>query len=482
MLASRALRLIVLATATLTASLANATTPALVVDVDSGRVLHAERATDPWFPASVTKLMTAYVALEAVRNGRAQMDQLLTVSEEAASLPPSKMGFKPGTQVRLDNALKIIMVKSANDIAATIAEGIGGSVDGFAAMMNDAAQRLGMRESRFVNPHGLPDDRQQTSARDMAILGRALLRDFPEHKDFFQIGAIQFGRRVMRNHNGLIGRYPGADGMKTGFICASGFNVVASATRNGRRLLTVVLGSSSANERTLKAADLFDRGFESAGLFNPTLDQLPSSASATAPNMRGVICDRRGPLPAEEDGNGNVTANAANDATTISLFNSTGALAFTGTSEPTRRTTLGPRAPVQPVKVWVGLNPPSAAEEDAEEKEATPKAPKPKSLKRSKAAAATDASDAKLKALSAVEPKAIVEEGKGGKEAARSSVSLKPVSASKDQDAKNGAAANTKRSAAGANTDNGKKATKPASATTQADAQTKAASKPSAKN
>src|SRR5215217_3513930 len=224
MAARRALRLLAFALAALIGGSALADGPAVVVEVESGRVLHAERATDPWYPASITKLMTTYVALDQVRQGRAAMDQLLTVSEAAATLPPSKMAFKPGTQIRLDNALKIIMVKSANDIAATIAENLGGSIDGFADLMNSAAAQLGMRESRFVNPHGLPDDRNQTSARDMAILGRALLRDFPEHAGYFQIGAIKFGRRIMSNHNGLMGRYAGADGMKTGFICASGFN------------------------------------------------------------------------------------------------------------------------------------------------------------------------------------------------------------------------------------------------------------------
>src|SRR3954451_7089068 len=156
MLASRAVRFATLAFGLLLAGTAAAATPALVVDVDSGKVLYAERATDPWFPASITKLMTTYVALDMVRTGRATMDRLLTVSEDAASQPPSKMGFKPGTQITLDNALKIIMVKSANDIAATIAENLRGSVEGFAAMMNEAAARLGMRESRWVNPHGLP--------------------------------------------------------------------------------------------------------------------------------------------------------------------------------------------------------------------------------------------------------------------------------------------------------------------------------------
>ena len=184
---------------------------------------------------------------------------VLTVSDSAAAQPPSKMGFKPGTQIRVDNALKILMVKSANDVAATIAENIGGSIEGFAERMNAEAQRLGMRDSHFANPHGLPDERNQTTARDMAVLARALLLEFPDHQDLFHIGAIQFGRRIMRNTNGLIGRYPGADGMKTGFICSSGFNVVASATRNGRHLITVVFGAPSANERTMIAADLFDR-------------------------------------------------------------------------------------------------------------------------------------------------------------------------------------------------------------------------------
>jgi D-alanyl-D-alanine carboxypeptidase len=368
MVVSRALRLSAFLLASVlggTAALANG--PALVVDAASGKVLHAERATDPWFPASVTKLMTVYVALDLVKRGEARLDQLLTVSEAAHALPPSKMAFKPGAQITLDNALKIIMVKSANDVAAVIAENLGGSVEGFAILMNDTARRIGMRESHWVNPHGLPDDRQHTSARDMAVLARALFTDFPQHGELFQIGAIQFGRRIMRNHNGLIGRYPGADGMKTGFICASGFNVVASATRNGRRLITVVMGSTSANERTLKAAELFDLGFERTAFMNPTLDKLPASTVAEAPNMRPVICDRRGPMPGEDDTGGLSAATEANPFSVPNL------MAYA--SAPVNRTVLGPRGPVQPVRVWLGPNPPSEAEltaqaqaEEAEEK------------------------------------------------------------------------------------------------------------------
>ena len=151
---SRALRVTVFALSALVSGSALAGNPALVVEVESGRVLHAERATDPWFPASITKLMTTYVALDQIRSGRMSMDTLLTVPESAAALPPSKMGFKPGTQIRLDNALKIMLVKSANDVAATIAENIGGSVEGFADLMNAKAQSLGMHDSRFANPHG----------------------------------------------------------------------------------------------------------------------------------------------------------------------------------------------------------------------------------------------------------------------------------------------------------------------------------------
>ncbi|HZY21847.1 MAG TPA: D-alanyl-D-alanine carboxypeptidase family protein, partial [Beijerinckiaceae bacterium] len=337
--ASRALRSIAFVVGTIAAGGVSAATPALVVDVDSGKVLYAERATDPWFPASITKLMTTYVALSAVQEGKLSLDTLLRVSENAASQPPSKMAFRPGTEITLDNALKIIMVKSANDVAMVIAEGIGGSVEGFAKMMNDAAWRIGMRESRWVNPHGLPDPGQYTSARDMAVLGRALLRDFPEHRGLFQLSAIKFGRRVMANHNGLIGRYPGADGMKTGFICSSGFNVVASATREGRRLITVVMGSRNASERTIKAADLFDRGFATSSFFSfggRTLEDLPASASTAPPDLRPVICGGRGPMPSEEDA-GSAQANASGNTENPSgLFTAPGftALAFAGGSVP----------------------------------------------------------------------------------------------------------------------------------------------------
>lgn len=269
--------------------------PSLVVDASTGQVLVAEDATMPWNPASTTKMMTAYVALKAVREGRASLDSPLVASANAARQKPSKIGIRPGQEITLDNALKILMVKSANDLAVVVAEAIGGSVPGFSAMMNAEARRLGMHESRFFNPHGFHESGHQTSARDLAILALASLRDFPEHADLWGIGAVQLGNRTMHNTNGLIGRYPGANGFKTGFVCASGFNLVAMATKGGRTLVAVVLGASSGGDRVVRAAQLLDQGFSSWGSGNQTLRSLPSSGVASAPNMRQEICGRRRP-------------------------------------------------------------------------------------------------------------------------------------------------------------------------------------------
>jgi D-alanyl-D-alanine carboxypeptidase len=276
-------------------------TPALVMDVASGDVLYQQDATQPWFPASTTKLMTVYVALSAVRDKQIAMDTPLVVSARAHAMPPSKMGFPVGTQVTLDNALKMLMVRSANDIAITVAEGIAGSVEAFADDMNQTAAQLGLRESHFVNPNGLPAADHVSSARDMAIIARALYSQFPDQAGLFDLGALSLGSEIIVNHNNLLGRYPGADGMKTGFTCAAGFNVVASAYRDGRRLLTVVFGAPSVATRTAKVAALFDRGF--AGIDRPfaSILALPSSGSSQAPDMHNEVCRNRAGLIARFD-------------------------------------------------------------------------------------------------------------------------------------------------------------------------------------
>ncbi len=287
----------------------------LLVEADTGKVLQADNATYPWYPASVTKLMTAYVTLKAVKDGRITLDTLLTVSPVAASQSPSKMGFRPGIQVTVDNALKMMLVKSANDMAVVLAEGVGGSIDGFSAQMNQAAQKLGMTQSSYVNPNGLPADGQITSARDLAILARAIIRDLPEYEYFVHIPSIRYGRRVTQNFNKLIGRYPGADGFKTGFICASGYNLVASATRNGKRLIAVVLGASSGQMRAVRAAQLLERGFANNGLawLRPSLGTVDNLVpiDASPPNLRDEMCGGKRKRPASDEDEDTTVASAA---------------------------------------------------------------------------------------------------------------------------------------------------------------------------
>ena len=278
----------------------------LVIEADSGKVIFAHNAGQPWYPASTTKLMTTYVTLRAVKEGRIALDRPLVVSANAAAQSPVKMGFPPGTVITVDNALKMLMVKSANDMAVVLAEGVAGSIEGFADEMNATARRLGMIQSSFVNPNGLPADDQMTSARDLAILARAILRDLPEYDYYWHLPGIRMGKTVRWNYNTLLGRYPGADGMKTGFICASGFNLVASATRNGRRLIAVVLGAPSSAGRALKAAQLLERGFNTnnalSWLTGPlgTVESVQPVAAAP-PNLRDEMCGGHRKRPASED-------------------------------------------------------------------------------------------------------------------------------------------------------------------------------------
>src|ERR1700688_3388356 len=294
----------------------------LVVEADSGKVREAQNATYPWYPASVTKMMTGYVTLKAVKEGRITLDTLLTVSPAAASQSPSKMGFRPGTQLTVDNALKMMLVKSTDDMAVVLAEGVGGSIDGFSALMNQNAQRLGMTQTSYVNPNGLPADGQITSARDLAILARAIIRDLPEYEYFVHIPSIRYGRKVTQNFNKLIGRYPGADGFKTGFICASGYNLVASATRNGKRLIAVVLGASSGHARAAKAAQLLERGFANNTLswLRPSLGTVDNLVpiDASPPNLRDEMCGGKRHKPASDEDEDTVASTAGSSSSSSS--------------------------------------------------------------------------------------------------------------------------------------------------------------------
>jgi D-alanyl-D-alanine carboxypeptidase len=328
----------------------------LLVEADSGKVLQAENATNPWYPASVTKLMTAYVTLKAIKEGRVTLDTLFTVSPTAASQSPSKMGFKPGTQVTVDNALKMMLVKSANDMAVVLAEGVGGSIDGFSALMNQNAQRLGMTQTSYVNPNGLPADGQITSARDLAILARAIIHDLPEYEYFVHIPSIRYGRRITQNFNKLIGRYPGADGFKTGFICAAGYNLVASATRNGKRLIAVVLGASSGQARAVKAVQMLERGFSNDTLswLKPSLGTVDSLVpiDASPPNLRDEMCNGKRHKPANDEDEDTVAVNGAAEGSGAALaFFSTG-----GQAQALKPSELLAGAPAasEPIPVYTG--------------------------------------------------------------------------------------------------------------------------------
>ena len=330
----------------------------LVIDVETGKVLYGHNAGYPWYPASVTKLMTAYVTLRAVNEGRLNLDTPLVVSANAAAQAPVKMGFAVGTVVTVDNALKMLMVKSANDMAVVLAEGVAGSIESFADEMNATARRLGMIQSSFVNPNGLPADDQMTSARDLAILARAILRELPEYDYYWHLPGIRMGKMVRWNYNTLIGRYPGADGMKTGFICASGFNLVASATRNGRRLIAVVLGAPSSAARALKAAQLLERGFNSntalSWLTGPlgTVESVQPVAAAP-PNLRDEMCGGHRKRPASEDEDDLVGNN--NPESPYAVF-----LASLHPGKGKGAAPLQDRKLGEPVVVYTGTKPPPA--------------------------------------------------------------------------------------------------------------------------
>ena len=270
--------------------------PTLLFDAKTGQVIDSEDAFARWYPASLTKLMTTYVAFRAVETGEVTLQSPVRVSRNAANEPPSKMGYPVGTILTLDNALKIIMVKSANDIATSIGESLAGSEEAWAARMNAESKRLGMTGSHWVNAHGLHDDQQYTTARDLGILASALRSQFPQYASYFSIEGLSFGKQVIPSHNNLLGRFDGADGMKTGYTCPAGYNLVASATRDGRTLIAIVIGATSVKSRNEAAAGLLAKGFS-----QPTAGGVPLAAMepsgagiSQATNMRDALCTKAG--------------------------------------------------------------------------------------------------------------------------------------------------------------------------------------------
>lgn len=244
----------------------------ILVDDESGVVLAASNADRLWYPASLTKMMTVYLAFEAIEAGRIRLDEKIVVSKVAASQPPTDLGVRAGAKLTVETAINAAILRSANDAAVVLAERIGGSEAAFAAMMNAKAQALGMTSTVFRNASGLPDSGQVTTARDMAVLARALLHDFPQHYQVFSARDFAFGKRRLPTVNSILQRYPGADGIKTGFTCGAGYNLVASVKRDDRRLIGVVLGGRSRGDRVEEMVRLLDDGF--AGTAVPGRPQL----------------------------------------------------------------------------------------------------------------------------------------------------------------------------------------------------------------
>jgi D-alanyl-D-alanine carboxypeptidase len=265
--------------------------PALLFEPSTGKVLYSEDIDNVWYPASLTKLTTAYLAFQAIKEGKLHLDDKIPCSLVATLQPPSKAGLKVGETLTVEKALQAVIIKSANDVTVMLAEAISGSESAFVEQMNATAQRLGMTRTHFDNTNGLPDPGQLTTARDLAKIAHAVITEFPQYNSYWSMPAMHIGKRRLGSHNALLRTFPGADGMKTGFTCDSGYNVAATATRDGHRLMAIVLGESSGNERAIRSAALLEYGFRIYGwkeLFNaPTLDSIPMD-----PDAKGITSVR----------------------------------------------------------------------------------------------------------------------------------------------------------------------------------------------
>ncbi len=230
--------------------------PALLVDMRTGEVLHEQEAGKPWHPASLTKLMTAYVTFKAIEEGRVSLDTPVVMSRNALSAPPSKIGPPVDTAYTLEDALYLLVVKSANDVAIAIAETVGGTEANFVGMMNATAAEMGLTATHYVNPNGLHEDAQVTSARDLAVLALNIRYRYPQYAQMFATHSVRLGKARLDSHNDLLTQFTGTTGMKTGYVCESGLNIVATVERGGKSLMAVVLGGASSRERGQMAAQM----------------------------------------------------------------------------------------------------------------------------------------------------------------------------------------------------------------------------------
>ena len=258
----------------------------IVIDAETGAVLSEQNADARNYPASLTKMMTLYMVFDALERRQLTLKQPIAVSRHAAGQAPSRLGLKAGQTITVEQVILALVTKSANDAAAAVAEALGGTESRFAEMMTQRARALGMKSTTFRNASGLPNARQVTTARDMAALSRALWRDFPQYYPYFSRERFTYRGRVIANHNNLLRSYAGADGIKTGYIRASGYNLAASAMRDGRRVIGVVLGGKSPTHRNQRMAALLDRGFQQQLIAGAGKTSTVAAASAPAPVLK----------------------------------------------------------------------------------------------------------------------------------------------------------------------------------------------------
>ncbi|MDG1287097.1 MAG: D-alanyl-D-alanine carboxypeptidase [Rickettsiales bacterium] len=256
-----AIAALILAVSPLSSVSAGSKNASLMIDANSGKVLHAENASKQRYPASLTKLMTLYMTFDALRTGKVGMGTVLKASKKAASMPSTNLRMKKGDRITVRDAIKALVVRSANDVAVIMAEKLGGSEYKFAKRMTAVARRLGMQNTTFKNASGLPNRQQVTTARDMAVLALALRRHYPEYYHFFRTDKFKYKKKQYKSHNNAMRRITGADGLKTGYIRASGFNLITSATRRGKSIIGVVLGGETSKKRDDKMVKLVERTF-----------------------------------------------------------------------------------------------------------------------------------------------------------------------------------------------------------------------------
>jgi D-alanyl-D-alanine carboxypeptidase len=277
--------------------------PFLLFDATTGEVILSRDPGAKWHPASLTKLMTAYLTFQSLKSGQLALDTKLTVPQEALAVSPSKIGLKPGSTITTDLALRALLIYSANDMALTLAAAQGG-IPAFVQRMNETARALNMSSTRFVNPHGLHDPEQITTARDIGLLAFTIMNRYPEYRHYFSAPYVAFGKRKLINRNMLLRQMPTADGMKTGFVCPSGFNLVASATQNGRRLIAVVMGAMTPYSRADTAQALLESGFVAPPRQTKQLVSQIADEQTPAPNLKQMVCGTGIPVVRADQVNG----------------------------------------------------------------------------------------------------------------------------------------------------------------------------------